>query len=54
MVQQLRALAALPENPVHFPGPTWWLTTVRNSKIWCPYTGIHAGKTPNAHKIKIN
>ena len=30
MAQQLRALAALVEDPARFPTPSWWPTTVCN------------------------
>jgi hypothetical protein len=43
MGQHLRALIVLPEDPVQFPAPTWWLTTVCNLPIY--YAAIYAGKT---------
>jgi hypothetical protein len=38
-----RSTAALPEDPVQFPAPTWWLTAVCNHRVticmW--YTHAH-------------
>jgi hypothetical protein len=48
MTQPLKALAALPEEEVLFPAPTWLLTAVcnsssRESKVFLPppATGMH-------------
>ena len=62
MAQQLKALAALPEELFWLPAPTWWVTTVCSSVLgdavhssgfcrhqagaWC--TDIHTGETPNS------
>ena len=58
MAQQLRTLAALPEDLVLIPSTTWWLTTVTlvpgdltSSSGLCgqqectQYADIHVGKT---------
>ena len=40
MAQQLRALAALPEDLGKFSAPTWQLITVSNSSFWGSDTGF--------------
>jgi hypothetical protein len=53
MAQQLGALAALREDLVQFPAPTWQLTTICHSSSRGSDT-LRSRQNTNAHKIKIN
>lgn len=61
MVQGLRILVSLSEDPVWFPGPTWWCTATSNSSaresatfFWpLRVPGMHVVYT-HTHKLKIN
>lgn len=48
-VQQLRALAGLPENQVQLTAPTWQLATISNSSMKMSETLWQSPRTSNTH-----